>query len=364
MNTNQLSVVGASAIGLTESSDAAYTRRLFSSFYRVFAAERLPERAIFWVKRNDRYATVWHVRDVKNRDHPNDHLVGRTVNDDDAVCVTIGNWAAGCKMSNVRWEIYEDKDLCESPWVGRFDYFDLAAGIETEKRRWLASQDVQISGDWDFDCVIRMHICPNCGKAFNRQSILYLPDEPCDKCGKAPSADDSKRTITSLMSAFAHSLEKITLFPADNGDAEFPIQYLIDPIPNSVVYWLLTSCHGGYCHPNTQLLFGELSGKGGYHQHFEIALSRTLFNFVAVDAIRVLLSEYMRDRCGTTPDIVLSCWRTVGEALRTPEEVYKEKRNTDPHYGDRVDTAVRAVRNYFPALINEIVLQHLPEERI
>lgn len=341
----------------TEDPSAAYTRRLFDSFYQVFAAERQPERAIFWCKRNAKHATVWHVRNLEDRHPQNDMLVGRTINDDDAIRILIGNWAAGCKMTTVRWELFNDLTLTQFADMGRFDYFDLAGGVDRDKARFLRQQNIYPAGNWDFDAVAQMHTCLKCHQPFNRKSILYLPNQPCENCGLEPTHMDASRVIYPVMTGYVERLSRITTFSSGQLEMEFAVQHFVDPIPNSVIYWLLIVHHGGYWQPTAQELFGQES-ESGYGENFEMMRRRTLFNFMASEGTRDLFRHYMTERCGDCSTI-LATWQTVGEALQTPLEQHKENRKRDRSYGDRIDTAIDLARKWFPVLFNQIVLGHL-----
>lgn len=337
-----------------------FARKLFRSFRDVFAAERLPERAVFWLDYKDGHVIVRHVRNLKRHRKSADLMVGKAPNDLDAVRILIGNFAAGCKLTTVKWELYGDFGLSNLLDMGRFDYADLTHSIDAEKASALTAQRIFPAGNWDFDGIMSMHQCLRCKKVFDKHSILYQPNKPCDSCGHIPLWNDAQLVIKDIMLGYLSRLERITTHPADLPEGEFAIQYFVDPIPNSVMYWLL-SIRRGMTQPDPRQIFGTFEN-ADFQKWLTTMYHRSLFHFMVADTTRRFFTEYMTEAHGKQ-DKLLKSWQRIGESLRTPLNVARVAQ-PDGFLASDLDLAL-ALEN-FPALINVIILTHVthePQER-
>ena len=181
-NDSQALVASERQTPIMQDALNGYTQKLFGSFREIFSAERQRDRVVFWIEENRGQIILRCVKKLDRQRKNEDQLVGRTKGNIDIVKVMIGNFASGCNMTMACWELYADFELSKLIDTGRFDHFDLLPNFNSMED--LARHGVVISGDWDFDNVILMHKCPSCGGAFNRSSVIYIPEHNCEKCGK------------------------------------------------------------------------------------------------------------------------------------------------------------------------------------
>ena len=110
-----------------------HSRQLFSSLRRIFSSKRQLDRAVFWIEERHGQLIVRHVRNLARRKKSEDLVVAQTIPDVDAALVSIGNFASGCYLTQVRWELYADFDLRQSLRMGRFDQRDMLGSIDESK---------------------------------------------------------------------------------------------------------------------------------------------------------------------------------------------------------------------------------------
>jgi RNase P subunit RPR2 len=329
-----------------------YCRKLFRAFREVFSAVSVTERYIFWMEQKNGKTIIRLVKNIGRKSKTDDTLVGITLDDISAVKIIIGNFASGCRLSTIRWELYADFDLSVLLDMGRFDSFDLFEGLDREKALFLVRQGVSPSGSWDFDAIIEMHQCPNCRQIFDRTSILYRPLITCESCGKEPSFAQHREIIRHLLRDFGCALEKLGQpHHIRNSDGQFPLQYYLDPVANSVVYWAIVVM---LAKNKTLRDFQEILE--GQYQLFKDLYSRSLFQLMMVDE-RMHIQKYFRQcikQVGEGDGILLVLsLRRLGEAIMYP----------DNHPVPREswwlrDLDVRMAQYAIPTIINKIILNH------
>jgi len=219
----------------------AYSRELFRAFRQTFVAEHLADRVMFWAdlsKTNGR-VVVRQVKDLQRVRKGTDTIVGMTDNNLSEIRILIGNYAAGCKLTTLRWELYGDFACTELFAKGRFDYDDLAGSIPLEERKNLIARGIYPRGDWDFDGILLTHRCPLCGGVFDRTSLLYVSSRPCENCGQVVDMKESYSVITKLLLAHQLRKQKITDHWELTQNGVIKVSGFVDPIANSVAFWPL-----------------------------------------------------------------------------------------------------------------------------
>lgn len=335
--------------------DDEYARRLFGSFREVFCAERLPERAIFWVEEKFGKLVVRHVQDQKKRQRKgDDQLITRTINDLAAARVMIGNFAAGCKLSTVRWELYGDFELSTLPDQGRFDFRDLAGDVDQAHAQGLVAQGIRPIGDWDFDSIILMHQCPLCRGCFDSSAILYTSKIPCETCDKVISLGSSASIIKELIRGYQCRLGRITTDDTVLENGEFPVQHFIDPIPNTVMYWILDHFRAA-----TRETWEQLLGENR-ERLMKDMYSHSLFNLMQAKYMQNVFADYLR-RLGKPVldiDYDLGVLRRVGKTLSTPALIRARQQNTTEkeEFADNYD--ITYAQELLPQMIDDIIVGH------
>ena len=329
-----------------------YCQKLFGSFRQVFSAESVTERFIFWEESKNGRAIIRLVSVLNRKSKADDKLVGITIDDLSAVKVLIGNFAAGCRLSTVRWELYADFDLTVLLEIGRFDNHDLFEGLDRNKAQSLVRQGVVPTGDWDFDAIITMHQCPECHQIFDRTSVLYRPLRPCETCGKEQTFAQQRIIVLRLLTDSKTARQRLgqTHFVRDQRE-QLPIQYYLDPIANSISYWAICNMLA----ENKSL--GEfMATLSGQYEQFRELFNRSLFRLMTVSDTQDL-QEYFRQcikqTSGNDGIIFVASLKRLSEALAFPD---KFSVNMDSAWLRDMD--VRMVRDFLPDIINEIILKH------
>jgi len=329
-----------------------YCQKLFGAFRQVFSAESVTERLVFWKEPKNGKAIIRLVPDLNRKSKADDKLAGITIDDLSAAKVLIGNFAAGCRLSTVRWELYADFDLTVLLDTGRFDSHDLFEGLDRNKARSLVRQGVVPTGDWDFDAIITIHQCPKCHQIFDRTSVLYRPLRPCETCGKEQTFAEQRIIVLRLLTDSKTARQRLgqTHFVRDQRE-QLPIQHYLDPIANSVSYWAICSMLAA----NKPL--GEfMATLSGQYEQFRELFNRSLFRLMTVSDTQNF-QEYFRQcieqTSGNDGIMFVASLKRLSEALAFPD---KFSTNMDSAWLRDLD--VRMVRDFLPDIINEIILKH------
>lgn len=292
---------------------------LYRSFREVFAAKHLRRRVIFWAEERMGKAVVRHVKNVERTQKSEDTLVGMTEKNIEAVKILIGNFVAGYKLSTIRWELYNDFALTDLAVQGRFDHVDLTGSLSAGDERELEDVGVVRTGDWDFDGIVATHICPLCRKIFDRSSFIYVPYRACETCGRVPTLDQSIDIVRKLLvgEQYGHKFEvhfvkKIHTLPQSGkaivlDDAEELHNYL-DPIPNSVMLWILK--HVGTCTFTDALGWFEATAK-----ELHTLYNRSLFRYVLVREVKENFRSQLENITETDCGIFTNAFVRVAERL-------------------------------------------------
>ncbi len=331
-------------------SDDAYGRELFANYRKVFGADRLRERAVFWMETCGEHAIVRHVRDLKRASKARDAIVGKTLNDRIAARILIGNFVAGCKMTTVRWELYGDFELTALLAKGRFDPRDLLGETTREELAAFALRGVVPIGDWDFDAFIPMHQCPSCRGIASAKFVLYVPRLRCETCGREATWDEQQHVIEKIMVGYRERLRRIATHPAEGRAGEFEIQHFADPIPNSVMCWVLERSS-----KNLLVAIRELFSES-WQPTLEQMYRRCFFALLTVGITEKAFWRYLArvDRAVAGP-ILANSLRKVGEALRFPGK-------RDHVENLVIEHGIGVARGFVPALVNRIILRHVDVE--
>ncbi len=329
-----------------------YCCKLFRAFRQMFSAETVTERFVFWKETKGNKAIVRLVSDLNRKGKASDKLVGITIDDLSAVKVLIGNFAAGCKLSTVRWELYADFDLSVLLDMGRFDSFDLFEGLDRDKAQSLVRQGIVPTGDWDFDAIITMHQCPKCHQIFDRTSVLYRPLRSCETCGKEQTFAEQRVIVLKLLTNSKTALRRLgqTHFVRDQRE-QLPIQHYLDPIANSVSYWAICDTLAS----NKPL--GEfMATLSGQYEQFRELFNRSLFRLMTVSDTQNF-QEYFRQcieqTSGNDGIMFVASLKRLSEALAFPD---KFSASADSAWLRDLD--IKMIRDFLPDIINEIILNH------
>jgi hypothetical protein len=329
-----------------------YCQKLFRAFRQVFSAESVTERLVFWKDSKHGKVVVRLVSDLGRKSKADDRIVGMTIDDLSAVKVLIGNFAAGCKLSTVRWEIYADFDLSVLLDMGRFDSLDLFEGLDRDDAQSLARQGIVPTGDWDFDAIIVMHQCPKCRQVFDRTSILYRPFRLCETCGKEQTFAEQRVIVFKLLTDSKTARQRLgqTHSVIDKRE-QLPIQHYLDPIANSVSYWAI--CDAIASNKPLGKFMDTLSGQ---YEQFRELFNHSLFRLMTVSDSQNL-QEYFRQcikqTSGNDGIMFVASLKRLSEALAFPD---KFSANVDTAWLRDMD--VKMVTVCLPDIINEIILKH------
>lgn len=287
-----------------------FTRKLFGNFLEVFSAENQLESAVFWIEEKHGQIILRHVRNFSRQRKGEDHLVGRAGNNLDAVRVAIGNFAAGASMTTIRWELFADFGLTDLIEFGRFDFRDLLPDIKSFAD--IAKKGTQLVGDWDFDSIILSHQCPNCYGVHNSASVIYIPHFKCEKCGKVPTPDQSHTVVCRMLNKFRQRQTITVHLRRTNGD-QFAVQHFVDPLPNSIIYWWITS-------QMAEAIDDPRSTLAPKQQSILRAVYQTsLFKFMTIPSIRKGFQRYLKEIGEKDWELFLGQMSKYGELLDTVE---------------------------------------------
>lgn len=339
------------ATELVADTKESYARRLFSSLREVFSAESAPYRLVFWREDRPSFCLLRVVTNLTRANKSDDRVIARLPNDPLAVRIAIGNFAAGCKMTTVRWELYTNfacEALLES---GRFDQRDLIGDADETRVRQLALAGHPMVGDWDFDGIKDLHTCVNCHALVNLTSFIYGSSTRCEKCGHVPSREQGWTIIAKLMKN-ASSRDLLPIQMAEN-DTGFPVQQFMDPIANSVMYWLVGACYlPSFLHPES------MPGGFDWHDTYIKMFQRSVFRLVTVETIRDEFREYVATLDPDDPEkwaLMISWINFVAESFVTPftKSVDENDGINDARF---LDSSRRAVTMMFPEFTNSVIL--------
>lgn len=335
-------------IAILPDSLNGYTQKLFRSFREIFDASSQRERVVFWIEQNRGYTILRCVRKLQRQYASEDILIGRTKGDLNDIRAMIGNFASNCNMTPIRWELYADFNLVNMVEVGRFDHFDLLPFFKGEDD--LAQRGIVLSGDWDFDNVILMHKCPNCGSTFNKYSIIYIIDECCEKCGKIPDIMQAKKVMRQILARYKARLDMIPVHPREvNQTGEFPIHSFVDPASNSVMYWLLSSCLTTNITDIDSIFGSEL-----FHVA-QIMYQSSLFKLLTVSIINDDFRNYVKE-------ITDEEWSGVIDALVNFGSIFVEC-DAKGFYKNYNEAQVKNLKEFLPDFLGEIILGHYKKSK-
>ncbi|OHA24298.1 MAG: hypothetical protein A3D50_01400 [Candidatus Taylorbacteria bacterium RIFCSPHIGHO2_02_FULL_44_12] len=336
----------------TSDQPRGYCQKLFRAFREVFSVETVTERLVFWKEQKNNKAIIRLVPNLERTSKADDKVVGINIEDISAAKILIGNYAAGCRLSTVRWELYGDFDLTVFLDIGRFDSYDLFEGLDCDKAQLLARQGIVPTGDWDFDAIIVMHKCPTCHQVFDRTSILYRPLIPCQSCGRKQDFAQQRSIVQGLLADFEVVSNRFGIIhPVRAHKGQFPLQYYLDPVANSIVYWAICAMFDS--NSSLRKFYGIL---GNQYTSFRGLFDRSLFRLMTMDK-KLGLQEYFRQcieqASGNDGVIFVSSLKRLSEALAFPDQFSVEKnlwwlRSMD----------IRMIRDFLPDLINKIILNH------
>lgn len=328
--------------GLSESA-----RQLFQSFWELFSAERLRERAIFWVDSQKGQLVLRHVRDIRRQRRIQDHLVTRVPHDQDLVRIAIGNFAEGCNTTPIRWELYSDFELTQQIDYGRFDHRDLLPEFADPKE--LMTRSVHPVGDWDFDNILLTHKCVYCRGIFNPESVIYTQRERCSRCDKSPDHLEAKLMIQKMLGKYARRFQVISTHRVNEETNEFPLQGFIDPTANAVLYWWVLNVGA------RSLASGDLGDN--YKPFLELLHQGSLFNAMTVQWLRDRLEEHLYKIDGTNDRYrwsvflsQVSKWSRVLDGNETSDAIF----GTDRTFVEQI----------LPDFINRVILSHVADQQM
>jgi hypothetical protein len=322
-------------------------RELFMSFRTVFSPDRQRDRAVFWYEVHREQVLLRHVTNLKRQRKIDDHFVAALPAGQESpkvvLPIVIGNFAHDCSLSTVRWELYDDFELTSLAVCGRFDQRDL---LPLEGSEGLSVQPV---GNWDFDSLRLMHTCEHCRKLYNLRSIIYIPNLPCNHCGQC--AKDVGRTVAQrLLQKWMHREATIAVHPCTTMDTEeFPIQYFVDPLSNSFVYWWLIAM--GMPFAVITDVFGPL-GQAAIQRIYR----QSLFKYLAIANVRYYLQNYLEQVKpeGETDWIIFSgMWMRIAESLEAP---FRQPQSETSWLNQQ---AIEAAKTFLPQFINYLILRHI-----
>jgi hypothetical protein len=297
------------------------------------------------MERRNSSVIVRHVRDLKRTAKAGDTIIGKIVDQPTAVRILIGNFIAGAKMTTVRWELYGNFELTVPVATGRFDPRDLLGEATREELAALAAQGIVPAGDWDFDAFIPLHQCPSCRGVANAKFVLYVSSLPCERCSREATMDESKDVVKKLMVGYQERLRRIAILPTEGRTEEFGIQSFVDPIPNSVMCWLLAR--------SSDILNAREQFGVEYHYMVQEMYQRSLFTFLTSEKIEESFHRYLVRLERGSWKILVRVLRRVGEAFRDP-------------YGDQrtgmLKTEIQLGCALVPQLVNHIILHHADVE--
>lgn len=342
MEPNETALAPLGALAAAGGVDDPYPRELFAALRRVFDASRLKERVVFWIEEKAGHFIVRYVRDSDRTRKSEDKVVGKTILDLAAVKILIGNYAADCSMTTVRWEIYGDFALQDQLAVGRFDWRDLLGNASRSEVQNFQSHGVVPAGNWDFDNIYLVHCCPNCSKVFDKTSILYVSHRPCQSCKQKTSLDQSLHIVRKLLMSLKARDDKFQLWPCWSTAAEFPIDYFVDPTANSVVYWAVEH----------NLILPEMRAVGlrpDINALFELAYERSLFRMLVAKEIRSKLLDHLTEDEVLEWELVIACAAQVGAVMG----MFEKPETFEVEQCRRGVTSVS-----LPLFINTLIMRH------
>ncbi len=326
----------------------AYARELFTAFRSVFAAECLTHRAVFWAENVGDRVVVRQVKNLRRARKSEDMVLGMTIPDLPAVKILIGNFAAGCKLTTTRWEIYRDFALSERAAQGRFDYGDFVADVSLDERKALMRRGIYPKGDWDFDGILLTHRCPLCGGVFNRTSVIYVSRPPCESCGREIPLNLRKSTVLKLINTHQSRKRLIAEHWEPSPSGEAIVQDFIDPVANSVAFWPIEEME-------SNLDFrGILDWFGGCYEDFTELYNRSLFRLIACKEFERCFAAFLRRTTNGSGNVLVKSLVRVSERF-SPEWLERCKSEGVPAT-DVLD--MRMAVQCLPAVINELILNH------
>ncbi len=158
----------------------------------LHTAERAPFRCLFWMEPQGKTGKTAIVRFLYDFEGKRQQVVGKTLNDPDAVKLLIANSRAGSFLTSIRWELYADRQCEDLIDMGRYDQWDFLSGIDESKLESLKTRGITPTGNWDFDNMFWPKNCNVCGASVSVNFHLYNIDSvTCQKCANRPYLSSS-----------------------------------------------------------------------------------------------------------------------------------------------------------------------------
>lgn len=342
MTTTSLVPVGGFGLSMQGLNDdlREYTRELFSCFWEVFSADRQRERAVFWIDDRRGQLVVRHVRNLKRQHILQDHLIARVSQNLDCVRVAIGNFAEGCYMTPIRWELYSDFALSQQIACGRFDHHDLLPEFTNTEQ--LLTLPVPPVGDWDFDNISLTHRCSTCRGIYNPNSIIYIPHETCRQCQKTPDSVESHRILRRMLLKYKSRQAKLSVLSSHQSGGEFAVQSFLDPAANSVMYWWVIS--GGI-----DITIKYLGAD--FMETLRSLYRDSLFGAMASSHLRQEFLKHLRD-------IDSHDWELFLAQISKWGQVFDGRSSAGEGREQLPTTSIDFVRQILPGFINQVILGH------
>jgi hypothetical protein len=150
--------------------------------------DKAPFACMFYMEPLKRNKNLVQIKFLLDRAGRRTQMVGQTLNNPHAAKILIGNWKAGCYMSeSIRWELYGDRTCDDFIGYGRFDQWDLLAGLSAIDFSALAAQGCTPQGNWDFYHCFLTKQCTFCNAEVTVNYYLYNIDSAvCATCGNRP----------------------------------------------------------------------------------------------------------------------------------------------------------------------------------
>lgn len=328
----------------------AYARELFRAFRSTFAVEHLTNRVVFWVEHTAKGQVIMRqVKNLRRVRKGEDIVVGMTDNDISAARILIGNYAAGCKLTTARWELYGDFACSELLARGRFDYNDLAGSIPLEDRKDLIQRGIYPRGDWDFDGILLTHRCPLCGGVFDRTSLLYVSSRPCESCGRIVDIKESYLVITKLLLTHQLRKQKITAHWVKEQNGGVKVSDFVDPLANSIAFWPLDRLAHLTDFKNIFQYFGK-----HFFDDFQELYQCSVLRLILCKEFERYLAACLRHMTGSSRQLAVNALKRVSERF---SPLWLEECKTKGPPATEIADLNLAVQ-VLPTLINDLILNH------
>lgn len=319
---------------------------LWKNLREIFSPENASYAIKFWTEKKMGGFVLRRVEKLERATKNGDYLVGRTPASLLAVKIMIGNSLEGRKLSGIRWELYEDFELTRLSARGRFDTRDLTGDHEEAEWNLCSQYGIVPNKDWDFDGLIALHSCEACKKPYNTDSVVYVGDKKCSHCNTTQTEQMAMNHLLKLARQYAYTRNSLPLHRTEKraGIADY-----IDPIPNSIIYWMITHPGAGNLgHPN------NMCGGPEFHEILKDVYRYSLFRLMEIDCIREAFNELLGEVEPEKWELFLSFCGKAGRAFtRTAgPEAYEDLKTFQGF------NFVEYFSASFSEFINQVVLKH------